>query len=458
MYKTIFSLFITTVQFFNAAGSFRVIYPQTYLQPTTVEQVQEIVKHAGLSGQKISICGARQSQGGQATAEQALLVDITRLNKVLAINVSQKLITVQTGITWKQIQDYINPYGLAVKAMQSYSDFTLGGSLGVNAHGQDIHVCSLSSTVQSFKLVLADGSLIEADRNSNRELFRAALGGYGLFGIIVEATLELTDDIMLKKEVCIVSTENYARFFEENIKNNKSVALHSARLSINPRALFEKALAITYYEATDARSNHELSSHSLKPEQFAFKLLRKSKLAKKVRFGIETHLIERPAVMSRNNAMRFTIQGLQNRDPESVDILQEYFIPTPCLSAFLEQLKQIINYCQINLLNVTIRYVKAHHESLLTYASQDSFALVLFINVRDNEASYEITKQWTKLLIESALTLGGKYYLPYHLFATKEQFQKAYPAFHQFLDLKKRFDPGKLFINQLYNAYTLKIV
>ncbi len=60
---------------------------------------------------------------------------------------------------------------------------------------------------------------------------------------------------------------------------------------------------------------------------------------------------------------------------------------------------------------------------------------------------------WTQKLIDAALSVGGTFYLPYHLYATKEQFQSTYPRYKKFLDIKKEFDPENKFQNSLYAAY-----
>jgi FAD/FMN-containing dehydrogenase len=59
----------------------------------------------------------------------------------------------------------------------------------------------------------------------------------------------------------------------------------------------------------------------------------------------------------------------------------------------------------------------------------------------------------TGMLIDTALSLGGTYYLPYRLAATPEQFEKAYPMARRFFKLKKRYDPEEIFQNELYRKY-----
>jgi 5-formyltetrahydrofolate cyclo-ligase len=59
----------------------------------------------------------------------------------------------------------------------------------------------------------------------------------------------------------------------------------------------------------------------------------------------------------------------------------------------------------------------------------------------------------TRALIDAALAQGGRYYLPYRLHATREQFAAAYPQAPEFFERKRRYDPGELFQNRFYAAY-----
>lgn len=62
-------------------------------------------------------------------------------------------------------------------------------------------------------------------------------------------------------------------------------------------------------------------------------------------------------------------------------------------------------------------------------------------------------KALTRDLIDAALAHEGRYYLPYRLHATPEQFHLAYPQARMFIDHKRKYDPGELFQNQFYLKY-----
>ena len=68
-------------------------------------------------------------------------------------------------------------------------------------------------------------------------------------------------------------------------------------------------------------------------------------------------------------------------------------------------------------------------------------------------AERERAAAWTRDLIDAALACGGRYYLPYQIHASREQFLAAYPRAPEFFALKQRVDPAYKFRNRLWDAY-----
>jgi len=166
--------------------------------PRTVDEVRELVRsHSG----PISIGGGRFSMGGQIATEGSLFLDMRGMKRVVAFSPENRTISVEPGITWRAIQELIDPHGLSVKIMQSYASFTVGGSLSVNVHGRYVGQGPLIGSVRSIEVVLADGQLVQASPSENAELFYGSIGGYGGLGVIVQATLELTENHPVAREV-----------------------------------------------------------------------------------------------------------------------------------------------------------------------------------------------------------------------------------------------------------------
>ena len=76
--------------------------------------------------------------GGQTASSRSTHIDMRMLNSVIDFSNENKIIKVQAGIRWCDIQKFIDPYNLSVKIMQTYANFTVGGALSVNCHGRYI--------------------------------------------------------------------------------------------------------------------------------------------------------------------------------------------------------------------------------------------------------------------------------------------------------------------------------
>ena len=142
---------------------------------------------------------------------------MTTFNKVIKVLPDEKLVTVQSGATWADVQEAINPYGLSIKTMQAPNIFTIGGSMSVNVHGRDIRFGPLIDSIRSFRLMNAEGEIIHVSRTENEELFRLVNGGYGLFGVILEVDIELTDDVVYKANTQWIDYRDYPKYFRESI-------------------------------------------------------------------------------------------------------------------------------------------------------------------------------------------------------------------------------------------------
>ncbi len=105
------------------------------------------------------------------------------------------------------------------------------------------------------------------------------------------------------------------------------------------------------------------------------------------------------------------------------------------------------------MLNVTVRNVLKDNDSFLRYADRDVFALVMLFNQPRSADADERMQALTRELIDAVLECGGRYYLPYRLHATREQFARAYPQAREFFARKRYYDPDGLFRNQFYERY-----
>ena len=188
--------YLHTLQYDDRTGLNSATIHSVYI-PYSIGEIQEIIKKG--KG-PFSVAGAKYSQGGQIIATYGTVIDMSHINMITAFDSEQKIITVGAGITWRAIQKVIDKYDLSISIMQSYNNFSVGGSLSVNVHGRYIGKGPIIESVKQIKIVLADGSLVTASRTENNDLFCAAIGGYGAVGVIVEVTLQLDDNQKLERQ------------------------------------------------------------------------------------------------------------------------------------------------------------------------------------------------------------------------------------------------------------------
>ena len=188
-----------------------------------------------------------------------------------------------------------------------------------------------------------------------------------------------------------------------------------------------------------------------------FNLSRQSKLGKKLRWNTEKKVFSKiynHHIVTRNNAMEKPLKFASDHYKKGhADWLQEYFVPLNKLPQFIQILRQVILKNNMNILNITIRSVPKESNLFLSYSTQRTFAVVLYFDQNLSAQALQQVKLWTSDLIDAALSLDGNYYLPYQPYASKAQFQKAYPDYMTFLKLKRRFDPTELFKNKFYMNY-----
>ena len=423
-------------------------------------ELQKIVQDAKETEDVLSVAGMQHSQGGQTVYPNGIMIDMKPYNQIIKVNEEEKTVTVQSGATWADIQEAINPYGLSLKVSQSQNIFTVGGSLSVNAHGLDIRHGGLTDTVLSMRLLDAEGDIVQLSPTKNKELFYAVLGGYGLFGIILEVTLALTDDELYETRTASMSYSDYPAYFKKQVRDDPKAKMHLARISIAPESFMEEMYAITYKTAEDQTQFPDYQK--LKTEnlvavpKFFLGLSRINDAGKDSFWNAQKTYTQQIGgnLVSRNNVMRSDSEFMEYDNSRKTEILQEYFVPVDQFEQYIPALKTVLeDNPDFNLLNVTIRYVEQNDKAVLSYAKKDMFSLVLLINQGTDAKSVQETQDVVRQMIDVTLAHNGSYYLPYFGYPTKAQMQEAYPRTEEFFDLKDRFDPDHRFMNLFYEEY-----
>jgi FAD/FMN-containing dehydrogenase len=422
------------------------------LAPTTVEEIVRAVRtHPG----PIAIGGGRYSMGGQTATEGALHLDMRRFNRILAFDSVGRTITVQSGATWRQIQDRIDPANLSIKIMQTYANFTVGGSLSVNVHGRYVGLGPLILSVKGLQLVLADGSVVDATPTSNAELFYGAIGGYGGLGVITQASLELAENVRVKRTDRSMPITAYKDYFFREVRDSASAIFHNADIYPND---YTTVHALTYSRTDDSvtiRDRLIPAERGYGLHRFVYWMISEWPFGEGIREHIVDPLIYRGEPVSwRNYEASYDVAELEPASRErSTYVLQEYFVPVDRFDEWIPKMREILDRRDVNVINVSIRHARADPGSLLAWAPTEVFAFVLYYKQGTSAADSTNVGVWTRELVDAALSVGGSYYLPYQPHATDAQFRRAYPRSAEFFALKKRLDPTNKFRNKLWDKY-----
>lgn len=419
-----------------------------------ITQIAQLIKQAKVQGTKISIAGAQHSMGGHTIYPDGIVLDMKRFRYMKFDRLSNTLL-VGSGALWSEIIPYLDTYKKSVAVMQSNNSFSVGGSISVNCHGWQPNSPPIASTVVSFRLINANGEIVNCSRNENWDLFSLVLGGYGLFGVILDVRLSVLDNKMYKAQQYIIKSSDYIKEFDRLTKGNTDIGMVYGRININPDHFMEEAILATFIIENKATFKPLQKGSYASIRRTVFRGSANSSYGKNLRWKAEKLITSQISgkLFSRNQLLNEGVEVFQNTDTAYTDILHEYFIPKDSVIPFINKLKSIIPTYKVDLLNITIRNVKKDDDTFLRYANEEVFGFVMLFNQATDQHAETEMKSLTQELINVAISLKGTYYLPYRLHATKEQLYKAYPQASEFFLLKKKYDSTEVFKNKFYETY-----
>lgn len=302
------------------------------------------------------------------------------------------------------------------------------------------------------------------------ELFRAVIGGYGLFGVIVEAELSLVPSEMYRLTQRTVPTADFPATFDQLIAPDPRHRLMFGHLSTSPASLLDEVIVYTYEttEWYDEPLPPLKAGQDSRVARFLLNLARHGGLGQRIKWAAQEHVLPRfrscheprneglraaeACFVSRNQAMYNDLGLLRHRLTRYTDVLQEYFLPHEQLVPFLALARTHLEGHDAELLSASVRVV--HDEDvLLDYARGERFSVVLYLSQRVGTAGVRDMAHLTRALVDTALDHDGTFYLPYQQHYTRAQLERAYPMVDDFFALKARHDPDLLFRNSFYDRY-----
>ncbi|ABD89737.1 FAD-binding protein [Rhodopseudomonas palustris] len=136
--------------------------------------------------------GAGLAYGDAAVTRDGVVVNMTRLDRMLSFDVESGRLRAEAGVSLRDVLEVALPKGFFLPVTPGTCRATIGGAIACDVHGKNHHSAgSFGAHVEDILLLLANGEAVRCSRSQHGELFAATLGGMGLTGIILEATIEL---------------------------------------------------------------------------------------------------------------------------------------------------------------------------------------------------------------------------------------------------------------------------
>jgi FAD/FMN-containing dehydrogenase len=437
-------------------------------RPNTLSDLQEIVWRARAEGLAVCIAGARHAMGGQQFAADALLVDMSRLKRVLYFDCEKGQVEVEAGILWVDLVQHLvhvqqnqeSQWGILQK--QTGADqLSLGGSLAANVHGRGLYLKPIIQDIESFLLVDAEGEVRLCSREENPELFRLVIGGYGLFGIVYSLTLRLTPRQKVERVVQILSLRELMPAFEHRIRDGFLYGDFQYMTDENSVDFLFKGVFSCYRpvpQDTPIRASQKQISlrewdslvhlaHTDKAR--AYKLYADYYLSSSGQiYWSDTHQLG-AYIEDYHRRLDRKMQAVA----PATEMITELFVPRDALSAFLRDVREDFRQHDVNVVYGTIRLVEKDDESFLAWAKEAYAGIIFNLHVAHTPPGIAHAQQAFRRLIDRAIQHRGSFYLTYHKFATRDQLLVCYPQFPQFLQEKRRYDPEERFQSDWYRHY-----
>ncbi|HEY7434827.1 MAG TPA: FAD-binding protein [Methylomirabilota bacterium] len=442
----------------NATPVARHWRPARITGPAWLDALRAELRAAAAEGRPVAVGAARHSMGGQAIIRDgvAMTLDVKPgAEPWIGIDRRAGTYRVAPGARWRQVIAALDPEGFSPAVMQSNHDFGVAATFSVNAHGWPVPYGPFGSTVRSVHVMLASGDVVACGPTENAELFSLAMGGYGLFGVVVDLEVAMAENVLLRPTYELMAAAQLGPRMAASLAQDASIRMAYGRLAVDARRFLREALLVTLRPVAGAPPPATSGGLFVTLSREVFRAQIGSDRAKRARWYAETVAGPKTSsgIASRNRLLNEPVANLAGRDRSRTDILHEYFLPADGLEPFLAACRTVIPASRQDLLNVTLRYVQEDRTSALAYARGNRVAAVMLFSQRIAPADEEDMMAMTRRLIDAALAAGGSFYLPYRLHARRDQVTRAYPRLEEVVARKHHYDPGLLFRNAMWHRY-----
>ncbi|ONM48154.1 D-arabinono-1,4-lactone oxidase [Nocardia donostiensis] len=180
----------------NWAGDQRCA-PARIATPRDRAELTEVLARAADDNHRVRVAGSGHSFTDTCLTDGVLL-NLSQMNRIVDIDSSSGLARVEGGLTLNAASAALHEHGLAFPNLGDIDVQTIAGATATATHGTGARLQNISAAIHSVELMLADGSTVEVDEQSDPEGWRAARVNIGALGVVTAMTLQLVPSFVLE--------------------------------------------------------------------------------------------------------------------------------------------------------------------------------------------------------------------------------------------------------------------
>ena len=440
--------------------------------PSTEQECVQVIEYCRNNSLTVCPRGSGRSYGDAILNDRNVILDLSRMNRILGFDEKTLQVRVQAGTRIIDIFSAYHARGLTLPASPTDSTISAGGAMGANVNGKESwRVGNFGDQVVSLRLMTASGDVRTLDRTRDRELFFAVVGGMGLLGVVVDLTLQLQPVPSPYLSISVTPTGNLDQLIEQldTLKSQadfivvwidayasgKSLGrsvVHATNWVDSPsdsknlqddvrrgvaRLAGQKRRALAFYRLARPFINIGLHTQRLPFRlfnRFYFWLCGRSKANRQAELFLEhnfdkSYVVPPPDILCGPQGFTIQISIPESKGKEAMSEMLSLCQELPCPPV------------------TTILRLHRQDEHLISF-SENGYSLNFEFHPKKRHL--QRMQKFLSELMDCGIRHGSKVHLPKDFTLTRDQFRRIYPGYRKFLELKRQVDPDELFQSDMY--------
>jgi L-gulono-1,4-lactone dehydrogenase len=422
-------------------GRSAAVHPELVARPTSVDEVIALVRYARDRGLRVKPIGAGHSFSGIALAP-GIQLDLSALTGLLAVDPAARTATLAAGTTLRQIPALLRPHSLAMENLGDIDAQTISGATSTGTHGTGSAFRGLSAQIVAATLVTADGTLLSVGGTSvngaaNADLLPAVRLGLGALGVIVDLTIACVPAFLLHAVEHPEPLEAVLEQFDERSR------------SVDHFEFYWFPHTDTALTKTNSRLDAAEPAAPLPPVRRWIDDVLVSNAALSLACGIGTLA---PSVTPRINRLATRLTGHRQFTDRSAAVFttrrlvrfreMEYALPRAAVPDALRAVRALIERWQWRIsFPIEVRVAAADDLWLSTAYGRDTGYIAVHRYFRDDY------HQYFRAVEAIMRDHGGRPHWGKIHFQDAVFLRESYPRFDDFLAVRDRLDPARVFAN-----------